>query len=271
MRFICLYEASMITVNLRGGLGNQMFQYARARARAKDAPIALNVYELEHPAPGDTPRSFALGDFALSAYEIVREPRTIMQKIKDRIMRALQPDWGYFQSEHYFVSEAMRIRNEFSQRAALTGDAALIARKIQDTPIAVSLHIRRGDYVKNSEVLRNFGVCSPQYYERAIAHIQQALPSAHFFVFSDDIPWVRANLSIGDHTTFVEGKGLSDKIELALMSRCAHNIIANSSFSWWGAWLNTNPQKIVIAPTPWFDRVAYNADIIPKSWIQISK
>ncbi len=271
MRIIHIYETHMITVNLKGGLGNQMFQYARARARAKNAQIALNVYELEHPALGDTPRSFALGDFALGPYTIVRKPRTLIHKMRDRIVRTLQPDWGYFQSEHYFVSEAVRIRSEFSLRTTLTEDASLISTKIQNTPSSVSLHVRRGDYVKNPEVLRDFGICSLQYYEQAIAHIRKEKPDAHFFVFSDDIPWVREHLLVGNNATFVEGKGLTDKIELVLMSQCAHNIIANSSFSWWGAWLNANPEKIVVAPTPWFDRAPYNPDIIPKSWIQISK
>lgn len=271
MRIIRLYEAGMIIVNLKGGLGNQMFQYARARARAKSAQIAMNVYELEHPALGDTPRSFALGDFALGSHTIIRRPRTLMHKVADRIMRTMRPDWGYFQSEDYFVSEAALIRIEFSLQTTLTDEAALLDTKVQTTPSAVSLHIRRGDYVKNPEVLRDFGVCSLQYYERAIAYIQKVLPSAHFFVFSDDIPWARGNLSVGNTATFIEGKGLTDKIELSLMSRCAHNIIANSSFSWWGAWLNPNPNKIVIAPTPWFDRAPYNTEIIPRSWIQIPK
>ncbi len=261
----------MIIVNLKGGLGNQMFQYARARARAKDAPLALNVYELENPASGDTPRSFALADFALGPHTIVRRPRTILHKIGDRIIRTLKPDWNYFQSEQYFISQARRIRSEFSLQTTLTEDAALIADQIQSAPSSVALHVRRGDYVRNAEVLRDFGVCSLQYYEQAIARIQKELPSAHFFVFSDDIPWVRENISVSKAATLVEGKGLTDTIELALMSRCAHNIIANSSFSWWGAWLNANPRKIVVAPTPWFDRAPYNADIIPKSWIQIAK
>lgn len=261
----------MKLTDLKGGLGNQMFQYARARACALEKTISLNVYELEHPAPGDTPRSFALGDFTLGPIEIVRKPPTLRDRVTNRLMRALQPDWGYFQSEDYFTAAADRIRQEFSLRTPLMGTALVYSEQIAATPTAVSLHVRRGDYIKNPHVLRDFGVCSLSYYEQAMAFIREKVPAPQFFIFSDDLSWIRENLSVGKDATFVEGTDLTDKIELTLMSRCAHNIIANSSFSWWGAWLNPNPDKIVIAPTPWFDRAPYNKCIIPQSWTQLPK
>ena len=261
----------MKKVTLRGGLGNQMFQYARARARAGTKRLTLNIYELEHPASGDTPRSLALNDFSLGPIEIIRKPSTFLKKIFDRCMRLMQPDWGYFQSEDYFLPHEMLIRKEFTLQDSLQGDAEALTQKIKETKNAVSLHVRRGDYVNNPQVLRDFGVCSLAYYESAMTYIRERVSNPVFFVFSDDIPWVKANLPVGDNTVFVQGSGLTDKIELSLMSQCMHNIIANSSFSWWGAWLNPNPDKIVIAPTPWFNQTPYNKRIIPESWTQIPK
>lgn len=260
----------MITATLRGGLGNQMFQFARAKARANDASVRLNVFEIEETALGDTVRPFALDAFVLGPTEIVRIPRPLHQKVVDRLIRLWQPDWGYFQSETYFVHEAPRIRDAFTLRAPSTAYLAW-EKRIQETPTAVSLHVRRGDYVQNPYVLRDFGICSNEYYIQACAHIASHTDTPTFFVFSDDTAWVKDNLALNGTTVYVHDAGLSAAEELMLMSNCTHHIIANSSFSWWGAWLNPKPEKIVIAPTPWFDRTPYNAHIIPSSWIQLKK
>lgn len=260
----------MITAHLKGGLGNQMFQYARALARAKDTPVCLDVFEVEHEAMGDTKRPFALDAFVLGKTEIVRGPRRLSRKIIDRCMRLWQSDWGYFQSEEYFAHEAARIRDAFILNAPSSAYTAW-KQRVQETLTPVSLHVRRGDYVQNPHVLRDFGVCSLQYYTRACEHITAHAKTPTFFVFSDDIPWVKENLLLGDTAIYVQDSGLSAAEELVLMSRCTHHIIANSSFSWWGAWLDPNPKKIVVAPTPWFDRTRYNTHIIPASWIQLPK
>lgn len=259
----------MITAHLKGGLGNQMFQFAGAKARAKDAPVCLNVFEIEHAALGDTRRPFALDAFVLGPTEITRAPYRLHQKIRDRLMRLWQSDWGYFQSEEYFVHEAQRIRDAFRLRAPSTAYATW-EHRIQEIPTAVSLHVRRGDYVQNPHVLRDFGICSPQYYTRACEYMKAHTNTPTFFVFSDDIAWVKEQLAV-PNAVYVEDSALSPAEELMLMRTCAHHIIANSSFSWWGAWLNPKPEKIVIAPTPWFDRTPYNAHIIPSSWIQLKK
>ena len=260
----------MITAHLKGGLGNQMFQYARALARAKDTPVCLDVFEVEHEAMGDTKRPFALDAFVLGKTEIVRGPRRLSRKIIDRCMRLWKPDWGYFQSETYFMDEETRVRNAFTLRAP--SDAyQLWEKRIAESSQTVSLHVRRGDYVHNKHVTHDFGLCSPAYYERAVAHITAHSPAATFFIFSDDIAWVKEHLPLSDTAVYTQDAGLSAAEELVLMSRCTHHIIANSSFSWWGAWLDPNPKKIVVAPTPWFDRARYNTHIIPASWIQLPK
>jgi len=159
---------------------------------------------------------------------------------------------------------------EFTLNSALSFDASNLEKTISET-IAVSLHVRRGDYVKNPQVLKEFGICSIDYYKRAIKHIEDSVDSPTYFVFSDDLAWVKKNLPVGEKVVYIQGENITDTEELTLMSKCKHNIIANSTFSWWGAWLNQNSNKIVVAPTPWFETQPYDKDLILKSWIQKKK
>ena len=260
----------MITAHLKGGLGNQMFQYARARAAAKKEIIALNVYELEHMPKGDTPRSFALDVFALGPTEIVSRAPSLLEKVRDKCLRIFFPDWGYFQSEIFFSRDADLIRDEFKLKNPSVAYEKWAAR-IDNAEVPVSIHIRRGDYAKNPRVFKEFGVCSSAYYEKALRVIENAEPNQTYIVFSDDLPWVREHLPFLNAAIYVEDNALAAAEEVMLMSHCSHHIIANSSFSWWGAWLNPSPEKVVIAPTPWFDTVRYNSDIIPDSWTQLPK
>src|SRR5690606_26072631 len=121
------------------------------------------------------------------------------------------------------------------------------------TTTSVSLHVRRGDYVQLQSAHNFHGVLPLTYYKRAILLLKEKLERFTIFVFSDDLDWVRSNLQAETPVVYVDYRS-DDKTatDLALMSLCKHNIIANSSFSWWGAWLNRNPGKQVIAPKPWF-------------------
>ena len=134
---------------------------------------------------------------------------------------------------------------------------------------SVSIHIRRTDYLseKMSKVYR---VCPISYYENAVNLIKKKYPNAFFFIFSDDISWAKENITFAKNAFFVSGQGVKDEEELILMSRCQHNITANSSFSWWAAWLNNNPEKIVIAPKKWYINPENELPgLIPESWVKI--
>jgi hypothetical protein len=174
---------------------------------------------------------------------------------------------GYFQSEKYFHDIADQLRQDFTLAKPFQGKTLEIANTIKNDSNAVSLHVRRGDYL----IHRDFGgIVTEEYYQRAIDHIRDQLPAAKFYVFSDDITWCRSELPLGPLATFVSHPELKDFEELILMSLCQHHIIANSSFSWWGAWLGQNPEKTVIAPQKWSNlHEDWYKDIIPDLWIRI--
>jgi hypothetical protein len=293
----------MIIVRLWGGLGNQMFQYAAARrlAHANRTELLLDAAWFGNAAAGDTARRYELSIFAIAerfaapsqvralrGYDIQRWPR-----LAKRLLRAYgyreRESWarerhyhfdpavlrlgdgvyldGYWQSERYFQDAADLIRTEFAFRPSPAPDNAALLEVIAGCE-AVSLHVRRGDYVANARTAHYHGVCGLDYYARCVDAIAGLVASPHFFVFSDDPAWVRDNLKLPFPATHVTHNGPERAYEdLRLMSACRHNIIANSSFSWWGAWLNDTPVKIVIAPKQWFrDDSVDTADLIPERW-----
>ena len=157
----------------------------------------------------------------------------------------------------------------FRQSAVGARERGLVRRI--DAVNAVSLHVRRGDYVDNPSTNRWHGICSLDYYQRALDYIGFHAEAPHLFVFSDDQKWTRANLRFAAATTFVEinppDRGYRD---MSLMARCRHHIIANSSFSWWGAWLNPSHEKIVVAPKQWFSAARNDTrDLIPPGWVRL--
>lgn len=288
----------MIIINLKGGLGNQMFQYACGRSLAlknKDS-LKLEIAGLERANQiGDIYRSFGLGAFTIEKniasveevqrfkypYGIVSKGwRFINAKILKRTYIVYEPqvlNWkgdifldGYFQSPRYFDHIRDTLLVDFTLVDPLSPAGATFAAQMRETN-SVSIHVRRGDYIKNPRVLAEFGVCSLAYYKEAIAKIKATHQNPTFFIFSDDIAWVRENLAIGTDAVFVKDPTITDYQELVLMGHCKHNIIANSSFSWWGAWLNQNHDKMVIAPTPWFESSAFDKNLIPSTWIQLPK
>lgn len=199
---------------------------------------------------------------------IVKEPSFIFsQDIKNA--KACAYYVGYWQSEKYFHDETSQIKNDFTFANSLDIHNREIANKIQLTN-SVSMHIRRGDYVQNAKVAEVHGMSSLDYYTSAIEYFAQHAASPHFFIFSDDINWVRSNLHLDYAHDFIEHNRGSDSYnDMRLMSYCKHNIIANSSFSWWAAWLNSNEEKIVIAPNKWFNNDTSTEDLIPKSWVTL--
>jgi hypothetical protein len=177
---------------------------------------------------------------------------------------------GFWQSERYFSDVADLIRQEFMAPVAMDPDNAAVMAQIAARS-AVSLHVRRGDYVSNPVTNRFHGVCSPEYYRRAVDFISARVEAAHLFIFSDDQEWTRANLRFPLPITFVDVNS-SDRgdQDMRLMARCRHHILANSSFSWWGAWLNSSKGKIVVAPQRWFSASDNDTrDLIPESWVRL--
>ena len=178
---------------------------------------------------------------------------------------------GYWQCENYFLDIREELLVELSIKSSLSKKTIAIDNLISKSTNAVGLHIRRGDYVTNQETLKIHGICSLEYYYKAISLLEDKLGDCHYFIFSDDTEWAKANLKIkGDMTIVDHNDGLKSYEDLYLMSKCDHNIIANSSFSWWGAWLNVNKSKIVIAPRKWFNSLDLDDSMIkPSSWLEI--
>jgi hypothetical protein len=177
---------------------------------------------------------------------------------------------GYWQSPHYFCDVAVQVRQEIGTYGKFTDACVEILEKIKATD-AICIHVRRGDYVTNKEASSFHGLCSNEYYKNGVNRVTQGLQAPHGFVFTDDPAWVRENLSIGIEFTLVDINSVDEPhLDLWLMSACKHFVIANSSLSWWGAWLSTSPNKKVIAPVRWFaDSTIDTTDLIPADWSRI--
>jgi hypothetical protein len=183
---------------------------------------------------------------------------------------------GYWQSEKYFKEIEPIIRQEFTLRTEPSAQTQHTARAIRASS-SVFLHIRRGDYVGEPKTNKIHGACSMQYYQNAAAHIARAVRRPHFFVFSDEPLWVRENLKLPFTMTIVDHNPPGDSHapgceheDMWLMTLCRHAILANSSFSWWGAWLNPERDRIVIRPQRWAQDTKFEPqDLIPDSWITI--
>jgi hypothetical protein len=175
---------------------------------------------------------------------------------------------GFWQSEKYFKNIEGIIRSEFSLKDSLSQKTLEVSKKITTKQNTVSLHIRRGDYVTDIKTHNFLGLCSPDYYKKCVSHLGDALGNLNIFVFSDDPVWARENLIFDHHLDFVDHNDIKHAYEdMYLMSLCEHNIIANSSFSWWGAWLNNNKNKKVFAPRKWIVNTNHtDLDVVPEDW-----
>jgi hypothetical protein len=172
---------------------------------------------------------------------------------------------GYWQTEKYFLVNRQKLLNDFCLKQSLSAVANNLANHAKSV-CSVSIHVRRGDYLNYSNT---FNIQSVDYYQRAINVLKNKLVSPIFFVFSDDITWCKANLSFANDLIFID-ESIADYEQLTLMSLCSHHIIANSSFSWWGAWLGLNQDKVVIAPQNWFaDHALTVNDIVPNDWLKL--
>ena len=291
----------MVIVQLKGGLGNQLFQYATGRAIAhrNNVPLKLDVskfesyplrkYRLDHfdtvasiASPAEVARLTGSGQRGAraKAYSLIQRylpyyRRSVLKEkhfhFDPNILRASGKVYlvGYWQSEKYFKDIEPILWQELTVKHRPDPANQAMSRLIHQTE-SVSLHIRRGDYVSNPITHEYHGVCSLDYYQAAVQTLTQTVEEPHFFVFSDDMEWARQNLRLDYPITFVTHNGVEkDYEDLRLMSQCKHHIIANSAFSWWGAWLNPNPDKIVFAPRHWLDDPRFDTrDVIPESWIK---
>ncbi|WP_439922637.1 alpha-1,2-fucosyltransferase [Nitrobacter sp. JJSN] len=304
----------MITVSILGGLGNQMFQYAAAKALANriGTGVVLDCSAFE----GYKLRSFMLDRLQIPECDLVNggdqigTPATrgytgllwrgrvnrLLARVGMKPMAVADGTYvepyfhfdpafielkkpislfGYFQSERYFENIAGDVRRYFSPREPLGSASQAIADAMDRVEISVSVHIRRGDYVAFAETARVHGALSVDYYRKAIGLIEQrAKTKITIFVFSDDAEAAADLLRFHSGET-VEVRGDPDRPweDMALMARCHHHVIANSSFSWWGAWLNPAPEKIVVAPRAWFSseelRRRNTCDLYPSGWILV--
>jgi hypothetical protein len=287
----------MIVIYLTGGLGNQLFQYAMARriSYIRKIPLKLDIswfenyklrsYDLKHfniveeIATNDeinylkkkAQRSsliYRLKPYYKSSYIVEREyfhfDPNLIKVSKDVYLE------GYWQNEKYFKDIEEIIRREFTVKYKLDKQNEIIADLIRNNE-AVSLHIRRGDYVSNPITNQVHGVCPLDYYYDSIKLLTKAIKNPHFFIFSDDCEWAKDNLKLDYPITFVTNNNPEKSYnDLCLMSLCKHHIIANSSFSWWGAWLSNNQNKIVFSPPKWFNTNEYDTrDLIPELWGKI--
>lgn len=286
----------MVIVRLIGGLGNQLFQYAAARrlAHVIHAPLKLDISAFEK----QNLRAYSLGPFHIreefaTAEEInllkSDDPANALTGWRGRFRPHHRRSWvkerhyhfdpnilkisssvyleGFWQSERYFKDIEPIVRQEFTVKSQPDPENAAMAERIRKVTSA-SIHIRRADYVSETCNIKTHGICSLDYYSAAITQLIAEVNIAHFFVYSDDPDWARDNLKLKHPTTFVSHNG-SDRghEDLRLMSLCQHHIIANSTFSWWGAWLCSNPKKLVFAPRKWFTTRRRNAkDLIPEGW-----
>lgn len=178
---------------------------------------------------------------------------------------------GYWQSEDFFISHENVIRRTFQFRGCDSIENKKIMMRIQSGP-SIGMHVRRGDYVTNSRTKSIHGVLDTEYYFSAITRIRSSIPDAKLFIFTDDFDWVfKEIVSKVNNSECVNINSGGDSFrDMQLMSNCQHNIIANSTFSWWAAWLNQNPKKMVIAPKNWFSSTPFSVkSIVPDAWEQI--
>lgn len=287
----------MVVTNIIGGLGNQMFQYAAGRALSLKCETDLRLdisgfanyglhqgFELQRIFNCDTEIASktnvrkVLGWQSLSfVRRIVLRPSMKKFRCKQFVVephfyywsgiRDLTGDcylYGYWQSENYFVDVEAEIREDFTFKLPMQNNNAELAVHINNVN-SISLHVRRGDYLNNTAT---YALCSRDYYKAAIDYIAERVEQPHFYIFSDDIAWVKNNLKINFPHHYVDwNHGSESYNDMRLMSLCQHNIIANSSFSWWGAWLNSSSEKIVVAPKCWFANGSETTDMLPSSWV----
>ena len=279
----------MIIIKIKGGLGNQLFQYAVGRALALHhrSPLKLDLtifetYKLHR---------YLLDQFAIQA-DIATEDEIIKLKGRNNVLfSALRKAGlvkrksylkekrssyfdasvfknddvyldGYWQNELYFSDIREELVRDLTSISSMSDLGVVYMEGIKKSN-SVSLHVRRGNYLN----LKNFNVLDIDYYMKAVEYIRKNVEKPTFYIFSDDLEWCKSTLAFLDDCIYVE-RTQTEIDDLKLMSFCQHNIIANSSFSWWGAWLNQNPNKTVVAPKGWIINDPDSSNVIPSDWVK---
>jgi len=289
----------LIATSIHAGLGNQMFQYAIARRLALKAKGEL-VLVLDNPELYSLPvfnvagREAAAGTELVPArrfFEIRARPAPEIPLVEEQRIWELtaqtgslagrdllyRPDLlhrrghvllrGYWQDERYFADIRPRILQDFSLKHGLDTRSQECLARIRAAPSAF-FHVRRGDYLTPDNRDR-FGVCSADYYHRALEMLRARVPGLKIFVFSDEPAWAAANAIGGAGAEIIDWNADAPAHDLALMQACTHAVIANSSFSWWGAWLGERPERITIAPRTWYKAVPEYREIVPQRWTRL--
>ncbi|PQJ73964.1 alpha-1,2-fucosyltransferase [Polaribacter gangjinensis] len=265
----------MIVVRILGGLGNQLFQYAYAKSLAsKGYQVKIDIssfknYKLHggyqlHEFKIDLPEASKWESFiAKYGFRIpMKEKSLLFQK---RFLKPKKNAYikGYFQTEKYFKDIRGILLKQIIVKKQLSSSTIKYLEKITIKKNTCAIHIRRGDYILDEKANKVHGVCGLNYYKEAIKLMREKCGEISFFVFSDDISWVKKNLKI-KNAVYIDHNVIPHE-DMHLMSLCNHNITANSSFSWWAAWLNQHKNKIVIAPKNWF--VSKENEVACKDWI----
>lgn len=285
----------MIIIKIIGGLGNQMFQYAIYKslmAEGKNVKLDTetyyrnnnehNGYEIEkvfniNPNKSSKADLLKVADISNNIISKVRRKIFGMKKSKRKLyfydttefkanpdIFKLQHGYmdGWWQSINYFENIKMDLKKDFTFKNKLDLKNERILKIIKESE-SVSLHIRRGDYMDEHNFKLYGNIATEEYYKNAIQIIKSRVEDPTFFIFSNDMEWVKNNLNIDSKVEYIDiNYGADSYKDMQLMSNCKHNIIANSSFSWWGAWLNNNKNKIVIAPKKWINKEGVNSDEI---------
>lgn len=274
-------------VSIAGGLGNQMFQYAFHLALKNKEPKIKNYFFI---AKYNTHNGYELKNvFGIGNSLLLNLFSGVVKKILNIRGHKIQDTdigtydhakmnqkvstyySGFWQSEKYFYECSTDIRKKFSfKKDKISIRNIELVNSIKMKKNTISVHIRRGDYLSEPGANKLLGgLCNLEYYENAIKYMNNKIENPLFLVFSDDITWSKKNLSFIKNVIYVDWNIKNNSWQdMYLMSMCKHNIIANSSFSWWGAWLNNNSEKIIIAPKKWFNTLDAN-DITPTSWIRL--
>ena len=291
------WGSELITVVLKGGLGNQLFQFALGRhvAVRRGTGLSLDLSWFGNELSIETPRAYQLAPYELdvsldgaSHPSSGPPPRTrvgrFLARRRARLIRQAgsgfdasvldAPDGslldGYWQSEKYFQGIADRIRAEVTLPNPPRGANATTLSRIEGSRRAVGLHVRRGDYMTNRHARDFHGTPGVEWYRRAVELIAGRVGDPELFVFSDDPDWSERELRPHHPATYVRHNPNAPHEDLRLLAACRHHVLANSSFSWWGAWLGGGDDQIAVAPSPWFRKVPEaTGDVVPSRWITL--
>lgn len=291
-------QKQSVTIKLKGGMGNQMFQYAFGRAlqhsatkHSKNLKLLLDTSSFTNPNESDTRRPYELVHFNINAdvtknvpklqsrfFELIVEATKKVTALFNNINQVsyvpslLNPPYkkvyeGYWQSTKYFSEIENELRQEFTLRQPLNEAAKAVYEQIKNDDNSVSVFYRRTDYVGHKDL----DIGSEDYQRRAIKKMRELVPEMNLYVMSDDIKWVEGNVKFDTPVKFVSSPLITPHEEMYLASNCRHHIIPNSTFAWWSAWLNYRSDKIVIAPKIWSNTHNHDwyADIVPEEWLRV--